>query len=181
MVLRLVRWEKLEQGWLKLSTDRSWNAMLGKAAGGGLIRDGFGNWVVGFTRKMCSINSFIAEVWALHDGLMLCYQMKLPAIIVELDTKALVDALSNLCYSNSVISPIFDDCKLLISQIPQVRIKHIYQEANKCADRLANSGHSQVLNFIIHSAPPVELTSFVEADCNGVSCNRLCPEFLPSC
>ena len=155
--------------------------MLGKAAGGGLIRDGFGNWVVGFTRKMCSMNSFIAEVWALHDCLMLCHQMKLPAIIVELDTKALVDALSNLCNSDSVISSIFDDCKLLISQIPQVRIKHIYQEANKCADCLANSGHSQVLNFIIHSAPPVELTSFVEADCNGVSCNRLCPEFLPSC
>lgn len=77
-----------------------------------------------------------------------------------------------------MISPIFDDCKHLISQIPQVRLKHIYQEANKCADHLAKSGHSQVLDFIIHSAPPMELISFVEADCHGVSCNRLCPEFF---
>lgn len=61
MVLRLVRWEKPEQGWLKLNTDGSWNATLGKAEGRGLIRDGLGNWVVGFTRKMGSVNSFTAE------------------------------------------------------------------------------------------------------------------------
>lgn len=95
MVLRQVTWEKSEQGWLKLNTNGSWDTALGKAAEGGLIRDGLGNWVVGFTRKLGSANSFIAEVQALCDGLMLCHQLKLPAIIVELDAKALVDALSN--------------------------------------------------------------------------------------
>ena len=180
MVLKPIRWEKPEQGWLKLNTDGSWNAKLGQAAGGGLIRDGLGNWVGGFIRKMGSVNSFTAEVWALRNGLILCHQMKLPAIYVELDAKSLVDALSNPSYNNLVISPIFDDCKLLISKIPLVRIKHIFREANICANCLANSGHSQALDFVILSAPPVELSSCVEADCIGVSCNRLCPEFSPS-
>ena len=71
--------------------------------------------------------------------------MKIPIIIIELDAKALVDALNSPNYSNSVISPLFDDCKCLISQIPQVRISHIFREANKCADRFANSGHAQDL------------------------------------
>ena len=181
MVLRPVRWKKPKQGWLKLNTDGSWNATLGKAARGGLISDDLCNWVVGFSRKMGSVNSFTAEVWALRDGLMLCHQMKLPAINVELDVKALVDALSNPSYNNSVISPIFDDCKLLLSQIPLVHIKHIYREANVCADRLANFGHSQVLDFIIHSVSPVDFSSSVEADRNGVSCNKLCLVFFPSC
>ena len=92
-----------------------------------------------------------------------------------------MDALNSPNYNNSVISPLFDDCKYLISQIPQVRINHIFREANKCADRLANSGHAQDLEFIIHSAPPVDLVSFVEANYHGVSCNRLCPELVSSC
>ena len=112
---------------------------------------------------------------------MLSHQMKLPAIIIELDAKALVDALKNPRYSNSVISPLFDDCKYLISQISQVRINHVFREANKCADRLANSSHSQVSKFIIHSVPPMELVSLVEADIHGVSYNRLCPGLVPVC
>ena len=112
---------------------------------------------------------------------MLIHQMKLPAIIIELDAKALVDALKNPRYDNSVISPLFDDCKVLISQIPQVRINHVFREANKCADRLANSGHSQASEFIIYSVPPVELVSLVEADIHSESCNRRCPGLVSGC
>ena len=82
--------------------------------------------------------------------MLLCLQRKLPAVIVEIDTKALVDAFNNPSYKNSVISIIFDDCKHLILQIPQVCIKHVYREANKCVDWLANSGHSQSVDFILH-------------------------------
>ena len=146
-----------------------------------MIRDSKGNWVTGFTRKLGNANSFTAEVWALRDGLMLCVQKKIPAVIVEMDAKALVDALNNPSYRNSVISPIFDDCKQLILQIPQVRINHVYHEANKCANWLANSGHSQSLDFIIHFVPPVSLIPSVEADCHGTWCNRRCPEFSFPC
>ena len=120
LVLRQIWWEKPDLGWLKLNTDASSNAALGLAAGGGLIRDASGNWVIGFTRKLGRLNSFTAKAWALRDGLLLCCNLKLSAVVVELDAKALVDALSNPSYSNSVISPLFDDCKLLASQIPHL-------------------------------------------------------------
>ena len=181
MIIKQVKWERLERGWLKLNTDGSWNATLGKAAGGGLIRDDMGNWVIGFSRQLGNVNTFAAEIWVLQDGLMLIHQMKLPAIIIELDAKALVDALKNPRYGNSVISPLFDDWKVLISQIPHVRINHVFREANKCADRLANSGHSQASEFCIYSVPPVDLVSFVEADFHGESCSRRCPGLVSSC
>lgn len=63
--------------------------------------------------------------------------------------------------------------KLLINQIPQVRVKHTYREANKCADRLANLGLYQYVDFIVHSIPPVELIPLVEADSLGSCCSRL--------
>ncbi|KAK9993617.1 hypothetical protein SO802_023320 [Lithocarpus litseifolius] len=62
MVFRQIRWEKPELGWLKLNTDGSSNGVVGTAAGGGLIRDEFGNWVIGFSRRIRRANSFAAEI-----------------------------------------------------------------------------------------------------------------------
>ena len=103
------------------------------------------------------------------------------AVLVELDAKSLVDALNNSSYCNSVISPLLDDCKLLMVQTPQIRIKHTYREANKCADRLANLGLFQSVNFLVHSDPPIELIPLIEADLRGACCNRLCPAFSSFC
>ena len=63
----------------------------------------------------------------------------------------------------------------LIDQFPQVRVKHTFREANKCADRLAKLGLVQSLDFSVHSFPPVELIPLIEADSLGDYCNRLCP------
>lgn len=102
--------------------------------------------------------------------------MNLRVVMIELDAKSLVDALNKSSYYNSVISPLLDDCKLLISQIPQVHVKHTYRKANKCADRLANLGLLQTLDFIVHSSLPLDLIPLVEADSLGSFCNRLCPD-----
>ena len=103
------------------------------------------------------------------------------AVLVELDAKSLVDALNNSSYCNSVISPLLDDCKLLMVQTPHIRIKHTYREANKCADRLANLGLFQSVNFLVHSYPPIELIPLIEADSQGACYNRLCPTFSSLC
>ena len=122
----------------------------------------------GFSKKLGKVNSFMAEIWALRDGLLLCHHMKLPAIVIELDAKALVDALNNPMYANSVISPLFDDCKLLVTWIPRLCIRHINREANKCADHLASIGALQSLDFVMHFCPHVDLLYFVEVDYLGL-------------
>lgn len=138
IVIRQVRWEKPSSGWMKLNTDGTANTSLGSAGGGGLIRDEWGNWVLGFSRKIGNANSFMVETQALRDGLLLCQHLNPNAVIIELDAKALVDALNNPLYSNFVISPLFEDCKQLAAQIPHVSIKHSYREGNRCADHLVN-------------------------------------------
>ena len=60
-------------------------------------------------------NSFMAELWGLRDGLILCCNLHLPSLVVELDAKAIVDAFLNSNYENNVISPILDDCRQLIT------------------------------------------------------------------
>ena len=61
----------------------------------------------------------LAELWALQDGLLLCLQFHVQAVIIEMDAKAIVDAFShhnNSAFShhnnsNSIISSRVDDCR----------------------------------------------------------------------
>lgn len=161
---------------MKLNTNGASNPLLGSAGGGGLIRDEDGKWVAGFGRKIGKVDSFLAELWALRDGLILCHQMNVAAVVIELDAKALVDAFTNPSYSNTGSSGLFDDCKQLVTHLPQCSIKHVFREANMCADQLARLGSLQALDFTLFSYPPVDIMKFYEADSQGLFVNRLCTD-----
>ncbi|KAK9984218.1 hypothetical protein SO802_033743 [Lithocarpus litseifolius] len=92
LTLRSIRWEKPNAGWMKLNTDGSSIGTLGLAGSGGVIRDEEGKWVIGYGRKIGSANSFLAELWALRDGLLLCLQSHAQAVVIEMDAKVIVDA-----------------------------------------------------------------------------------------
>lgn len=167
-----VRWEKPQQGWFRLNTDDSALGNPGKAGGGGIIRDDQGNWVAGFSRNIGFSSSFIAELWALRDGLSLCKSLNLNAVDIQIDAKAIVALLADPSYSNSFAMPIVDDCKQLFSLIPHVRIKHCYREANSYADCLARIGSSQSSVFILYNDPPVDLEELLSSDLAGLVRNR---------
>ena len=130
-ILRRIRWEKPVQGWWKLNIDGFYCGNTSLAGCGGVIRDDAGRWVIGFSRSIGMTNSFAAELWGLREGLLLCNNLNINALEVELDAKAIVDALDNPSYVNNVISPLLDDRKLLISHIPQFCIKHCFRQANR--------------------------------------------------
>lgn len=119
---------------MKLNTDGSSLGNPGLAGGGGLIRNEKGGWVVGFASKIGITSSFLAELWALRDGLNLCVSRGIAAIEVELDAKFIVDAVSNPKYSNIFASVLMDDCRHLVKQIPQTQFKHCFREASRCED-----------------------------------------------
>ena len=94
-VLRRTQWEKPDTGWMKLNTDGASSGSFGLAEGGGVIRDEEGNWVIGYARRIGSANSFLVKLWALQDGLFLCLQAHIQAVIIKMDAKAIVDAFSH--------------------------------------------------------------------------------------
>lgn len=92
-----------------------------------------------------------------------------------MDAKAIVDAFPHQKNSNSIMSSLMDDCRQLVSQIPQSRFRHVHREVNRCADCLAKLGTSMDADFTIFSNPPVDVIPFVEAGCRGLFVHRLCP------
>ena len=133
-----------------------------------------GRWVMGFSRRIGMTNSFDVELWGLREGLLLCSNFNINALEVELDAKSIVDALENPSYVNNVISPLFDDCKLLISRIPQFCIKYCFRQANRCVDSLSRLSFCLDADFSTFDSPPVDLLDVFEDDLNGLFCNRVC-------
>lgn len=95
----------------KVNTDGALITLSGLVGCGGVIRDARGEWRAGFSRRIGAKNSFMAELRGLRDGLILCCNLHISSLIVELDAKAIVDAFLNLNYENDVISPILDECR----------------------------------------------------------------------
>ena len=59
-----IKWSKPLPGWCKLNTDGASLGNLGKAGGGGLIRDSEGRWLKGYSRSIGHATSVVAELWA---------------------------------------------------------------------------------------------------------------------
>ena len=124
--------------------------------------------MAGFSRRIGATNRFMAELWGIRDGLILCCNLHLPSLIVELDAKAIVDAFLNLNYENNVISPILDDCRQLITQFHRVQFKHCYREARR--------GAEQDIDFFSFLGPLEDILNVFMDDFSGMHFNRHCPD-----
>lgn len=171
----MVRWERPYRGWHKLNTDGSAAGNPGVAGGGGVLRDDAGLWVKGFARQIGYTTSFLAELWALRDGLSMCLDLNINALEIDLDAEVVADLMNNSGSSSASNSSIVADCRLLISRFPQVKVKHCYRESNSCADALARLGSKMAPNFLYFSSPPPSLFNSYVLDLYGLYHSRLCP------
>ena len=48
----------------------------------------------GFTKSIGLTSSFVAELWGLRDELMICCNLNISSLAVELDAKVIVDILN---------------------------------------------------------------------------------------
>ena len=111
---------------------------------------------------------------------LLCLSLNIPCLVVELDAKAVVDVLRNYNYDNTIISPIMDDCRKLVSCFQQIQIKHCYWQANRCADLLAKIRVEQEIDFLNYLSPPVDFLQILQEDRNGLYVNRICHDSVVS-
>ena len=158
-LIQWIRWERPLGGWRKLNTDGSVIKSSSMAGCGGVVRDEENSWIAGFTRRIGVTTNFEAELWGFKDGLMLCSNLDISSLMVEIDAKAIVDSLQNADYVNNGISPILDDCRLLMTRFSRLRVKHCHREANKVADSLARIEISNNPELIYFQSPPVDTVS----------------------
>jgi ribonuclease HI len=162
-----VKWVPPALGWVKLNTDGSSLGNPGQAGGGGVIRDHVGHWIRGFTHRVGVATSLAAELWAIRDGLSLIVDMGFLYVTIEIDALMVVSFLALNSIPHPSLRPLVADCRFLLQRIPHKELKHVFREANKCADRLTKLGGSQEADFVVLDTPPACICDVLSFDNSG--------------
>ena len=97
--------------------------------------------------------ALLLNCWALRDGIQLCLELNLPAVIIELDAMLVVNLLRSTNHNPNGNNNLVADCREGLARIPKVKIQHCYREANKCVDALARRGALLPCNFLVLILP----------------------------
>ncbi|KAL0008432.1 hypothetical protein SO802_009934 [Lithocarpus litseifolius] len=130
----------------------------------------------GICKSFCVSSSFIAELWALREGLDLCVELWAQVVEVEFDASATISLVASNINSNGDLSSLVDDCRELLLQRPQVQVSYCFKEANCYADVQARLGLAEEdvsLNFA--SPPPSSVVPLLFADVLRMFWSRLYP------
>lgn len=152
-----IGWVEPDPGWLKLNTGGSFKSTSSLASVGGLVQDDNGAWEWGFTLKVDKADSFTAKLWGLMEGLWLCWERGVHKVIVEMDSKWVVDVMADSFSHEKEWETLMDDYMFLASMLTNVRFVHVLREGNRCADMLANLGHGSDWGTTMWEDPPEDI------------------------
>ncbi len=120
----------------------------------------------------CGFKGFHSYEFKL-DGLILAKQLGFLSISIDVDVEMVVLLLNNPSRINLVMEPLRSDRRDLLWDFTNSVVKHVYREANQCADALAILGLN--LDVSTFDNPPpvvVNLLAFDKAEfyCNHLMC-----------
>ena len=72
-----------------------------------------------------------------------------------------------------MLEPPLNDCKNLIKAFHIYTVTHIFREANRCADKLANIGATQPTDFLLLYEPPPLVDNMLAFHKAKLFCNKL--------
>lgn len=118
-------------------------------------------------------SAFKAEIWGILDGLRLAKKLNLNNITIESDSLAAVQVILSTDSGGEGVCNIVQQIRSFLSGRWNVKLKHIYREANKCADWLANWSLQHDLGYIEWTHAPSGISSLLLYDAMGLSTSRL--------
>ncbi|KAB1227763.1 hypothetical protein CJ030_MR1G028910 [Morella rubra] len=163
-----VAWEKPEVGWTKLNFDGSSKGKAGKASIGGVFRNHKAEFLLGYAESIGTASSTIAEVAALRRGLELVLENGWNDVWLEGDYKTLIDIIVKRRQVKSAeMQRHVSDINLIIPELKNCRVTHVYREGNRAADKLAQIGHRLDKPRVWRHTPPDEVVDIVHEDAEG--------------
>ena len=96
-------------------------------------------------KKLGICNSFTTKIWGLFEGLKLAKSMGFKQIIVELDSKCLVDQMNRIDSDSTLDRVLLQICLKLLKEKWNVQITHCFKKANRCVNWLTSYSLTQEL------------------------------------
>jgi ribonuclease HI len=149
-----VRWEKPEQEWMKCNVDAALHSDLNKTSFGWCLRDHTGCFIMAETSWMDGRCSTVeGESIALLKAFQTIVQKGFSHVILEMDSKNVVDAVHHLRSSGSEFSFIISNIINILSCNQNFMVKFIKRQANMIAQTLARAPISWSHRCIFETLP----------------------------
>nr|XP_009798446.1 PREDICTED: uncharacterized protein LOC104244671 [Nicotiana sylvestris]XP_016454862.1 PREDICTED: uncharacterized protein LOC107779035 [Nicotiana tabacum] len=161
-----VNWNKPSRGLIKLNIGASFNEDQSLYGFGGVFKDNYGQWIVGFHGNTPGTSALQAKLMALNIGLKTAIRQGFTKLEVETDSTDVITCLDN---GIILLDDIINECRLLMGQVKIQGVHHIFREANKPAHMLAKEGlsgnNNMDLNVIYYA--PYFVTNILKSDYEG--------------
>lgn len=135
-----VKWSPPHDGWVCLNTDGAASQSKCRAGCGGVVRCQDGQQIVGFSKFLENTNAYVAELWGVSEGLCLVKDRGFTHIQVQLDSQVVVNSILGKGTGSASGWSLVKKIRRLLQSNQEVKILHVYREANKCAYVRANMG-----------------------------------------
>jgi len=112
-----------------------------------VLRGREGEWLGGFSLNIGRCTAPVAELWGVYYGLYLAWEKKVSRVELEVDSALVVGFLKTGVSERHPLSFLVRLCHGFLSKDWIVRISHVYREANRLADGLANYAFSLSMGF----------------------------------
>ncbi|KAL4331434.1 hypothetical protein AHAS_Ahas13G0499700 [Arachis hypogaea] len=145
-------WECPPEDWMKVNTD-------------GATKENPG--MVGY------YTAYYAELWGVYYGLKTAWELGLRKVILEVDSKAVVDAIKGATDSNEHPKAIVRKIVELLQRKWQTKLVHNYREGNRGADCMANESFFTESGYHFIDQPNTKLKSILTDDCRWAILLRL--------
>ncbi|CAA7036500.1 unnamed protein product [Microthlaspi erraticum] len=168
-VERQVGWQAPMLGWCRLNTDGASQGNPGPASAGGVIRDHNGRWLCGFALNIGRCTAPLAEFWGVYYGLVMAWEKRVSQLEIEVDSELVVGFFKKGISNAHPLVFLVRLCHGFLSKDWSVRIVHVYREANRLADGLANFVFSLSLGFHLFDLVPPSLETVLWEDEIGLT------------
>jgi len=135
-----IGWRYPPIDWVKINVDGCSKGNPGVAGAGGVSRDAISRWIVGFALNIRICTSVGAELWAITNGLKLAWSKGFRKIILESNSSLAVDLITKDKIIFDKNYNLIMQARELLAKEWDIRVLHVYKEANSVADWLANYG-----------------------------------------
>jgi ribonuclease HI len=112
---------------------------------GVIAPDAFGKFIAANCKEIHFVaDPFMAEAYALREGLSLAQFLGCNKIIIQSDNSQVIDTMKEGGFSATSSAAIFDDCRLLATGFREITFEHCNREANEIAHEARHSFHDRI-------------------------------------
>ncbi|KAJ1394993.1 Ribonuclease H-like superfamily [Sesbania bispinosa] len=123
-----------------------------------LVRDHLGRWTSGFQQNLGAVSVLMAMLRGILNSLILCWNLGARKVVLECDSAVAVQLIREGVHQGHPYEFILQRIGLLLAKEWEVKVVHVWREANGVADHLANSAHGGSFELrCLHSPLPLFL------------------------